>query len=233
MRILDGSAPLSEFVAQLKYEKSERDCEPAVSQREERCYCGCMDNPDLPSALWEILNNRLWHATGSKELAGIIADGEIRVFGDRYKGSLSKALGAVSLMDFGPTAVDFDQFDNWCGWLGHQQNSKVAIWLEIDREAVAANLYDAKATCDISANNLGKQVIPGVEACHKGPIPISAVVSCLMIDRDHNHARFEWIPMDRDTILDSVSQFERTLEPGPPKSELVKAVEAANGIAEE
>jgi hypothetical protein len=192
-----------------------------------------MNNPGLPPALWEILDKRLWHATGSKELAGIVADGEIRVFGDRYKNSLSKALGAVSLMDFGPTAVDFDQFINWCGWLGHQQKSKVAIWLEIDREAVAANLHDAKATCDISRTDLRKQVIPGVEACHRGPIPIGAVISCLMIDRDHDHARFEIVKMARGNIMGSVARFEQTLSPAPPKSDFVKAVEAANGIAEE
>ena len=72
-----------------------------------------MRNPGLPSALWAILDNRLWHATGTDELAGVIADGEIRVFGDRYKNSLCKEHDAVSLFDFGPTAVDFDQFINW------------------------------------------------------------------------------------------------------------------------
>jgi hypothetical protein len=192
-----------------------------------------MKNPGLPPALWEILDNRLWHATGSKELAGIIADGEIRVFRNKFKNSLSKAIGAVSLMDFGPTAVDFDQFINWGGWLGHQQKCKVAIWLEIDRDAVAAHLHDAKATCDLFHADLSKQVIPGVEACHRGPIPVGAVISCLMIDRDKDHGRFERVKMVRDTIMDSIARFERTLLPAPPKSDFLKAVEAANGIAEE
>jgi hypothetical protein len=191
-----------------------------------------MNNPGLPQALWEILDNRLWHATGSKELAGIVADGEIRIFQNRYQNSLSKALGAVSLMDFGPTAIDHGQFLNWSGWLGHQQKSKVAIWLEIDRDAVAAQLHDAKATCDLFHADLTKQVIPGVEACHRGPIPIGAVISCLMIDRDYDHTRFERAAMARDTVMDSIARFERTLKPAPPKSELLKAVEEATEIIE-
>jgi hypothetical protein len=54
-----------------------------------------------------------------------------------------------------------------------------------------------------------------------------------MIDRDYDNARFERVEMARDTIMDSVARFERTLCPAPPKSDFVKAVEAANGIAED
>ena len=107
-----------------------------------------MDNPGLPDALWANLDGRLWHATSREGLRGIVADKAITVgFSDRYLGSFARNQGSVSLFDFGPTSKDYpNQFNNWIGWLGRQQNTKVAVWLEIDRERVNQSLLDAKAT---------------------------------------------------------------------------------------
>ena len=72
-----------------------------------------MKNPGLPEPLWEILDGSLWHATGRNGLQGILADGEIRITGDRYKNSLCRKLKCVALFDFGPSAVDrWNQFNN-------------------------------------------------------------------------------------------------------------------------
>jgi hypothetical protein len=49
-----------------------------------------------------------------------------------------------------------------------------------------------------------------------------------MIDRDYDHACFQRVEMTGSTTLDSVRQFEQTLQPAPPKSAFAKAVEAAN-----
>ena len=173
-----------------------------------------MNNPGLPAALWAALDGRLWHATGPSELAGILSDGEIRIFGNRYTNSLSKAYGAVSLFDFGPSATNCDQFLNWVGWMGHQQKSRVAVWLEIDRAHVSDNLYNAEATLRLSREvNFSRQLIPGVEACHRGAISVGAIASVLLIDRDYEHADFKQCAMALDSIADTVADFERRLPP--------------------
>ena len=78
-----------------------------------------MENPGLPDSLWNALDRRLWHATDAKGLCGIVAGGQIKIVGGRYKKSLSRYLGCVSLFDFGPSAKDdCNQFYNWCAWFG-------------------------------------------------------------------------------------------------------------------
>ena len=146
-----------------------------------------MLNPGLPEMLWSRLSERLWHATEPDSLSGMISDGEIRVgVGDRYKNSFCRSQGCVCLFDFGPTAVnDWGQFDNWYGWFGHQQNAKIAIWLEIDRTKSIERLLDARAAHEKWHETPSKRFIPGVEACHRGPIPWAAVVSALLIPRDN------------------------------------------------
>ena len=133
-----------------------------------------LDNPGLLEDLWEHLDGRLWHATARDDLHGIIADEEIRVaVGDRYAGAFSRNLSGVSLFDFGPASEDVpNQFHNWCGWFGHQQKARVAVWLEIDRASVIESHMDAKVAREAWKQDLSATFIPGVEACHKGPIPL-------------------------------------------------------------
>ncbi|MGO9133902.1 MAG: hypothetical protein ACLP8A_07615 [Methylovirgula sp.] len=187
-----------------------------------------MDNPGLPPVLWAILDGRLWHATGPTELTGIIADGEIKVFKNRYNNSLCKAHGAVSLMDFGPSATDSsNQFCNWVGWMGHQQDSRIAVWLEIDRARVLANLSDAAETLALWQRNVSQRIIPGVEACHRGAISIDAIASVLLIDRYYDHTRFQECVMSEDIIAGSLANFEQGLRPAPSESDFGAALNAA------
>ena len=93
--------------------------------------------------------------------------------GDRYGNSFCRHLDCVALLDFGPTAVDdWGQFKNWSGWFGDQQQARVAVWLEIDRRAAAENVIDAGALHRKWKDNCSKQIIPGVEAGHRGPVPV-------------------------------------------------------------
>jgi len=187
-----------------------------------------MDNPGLPPALWAALDKRLWHATGVRALQGILGDGEIRVLADRYNNSLCKTLGAVSLMDFGPTCVDVPyQFNNWAGWFGCQQGCRVAVWLEIDRNAVVTNLVDAGTARCLWRQNLSRKIIPGVEACHRGAIPIGAILLALLIDR-YNHEAFQQHPMAGDAIGALLARFEEELPPPPLENPFFKAIRAAN-----
>lgn len=190
-----------------------------------------MDNPGLPSDLWNTLDGRLWHATCPTGLAGVIRDQEIRVFHESYKGSFCKMLCGVSLMDFGPSATDRDaHFGNWSNWFGHAQNCRVPIWIEIDRDAVRPNLLDAEAAHVLwGQGNHSRQIIPGVEACHKGPIPAAALTSILCIDC-HEWATFEVFPIA--AALTCVSAFAARLPPPPPENELVEAVRQGREQAE-
>ncbi|RYD62193.1 MAG: hypothetical protein EOP84_34855, partial [Verrucomicrobiaceae bacterium] len=128
-----------------------------------------MDNPGLPSGLWAILDGGLWHATSSDHLADIIQDGVIKVIAGRYENSFAKLHDAVSLFDFGPAARDgWGQFDNWSGWFGYKQDCRVAVWLQIDRDATASTVLDAGQSHHRWQDHRTRRFIPGVEALHVG-----------------------------------------------------------------
>ena len=185
-----------------------------------------MKNPGLPDHLWAVLNGRLWHATGPDALKGILADGEIRIVGDRYDNSFCRQLGCVALLDFGPTAVnDWGQFKNWSGWFGDQQQARVAVWLEIDRSAAAENVIDAGALHRKWKDNLSKQIIPGVEAGHFGPVPVGCIGAILLIDR-YERSTFELLAGIDEGPLRRLEDFERSLPAAPDPDPLVAAMEA-------
>lgn len=176
-----------------------------------------MNNPGLPEPLWDVLDGRLWHATSPSGLVGILQDGKIRVLQDRYCNSLCKMLCGVSLMDFGTSASDrAGQFVNWSGWFGHQQDCRVAVWVEIDRQAVLSNLLNAEdARALWNEGNYSRQLIPGVEACHKGEIPATAFAGILCVDR-YDRSRFVMIGMESATTC--LKEFEASLPPAPSES---------------
>lgn len=186
-----------------------------------------MDNPGLPDALWSQIDGRLWHATDRAGLEGIVARREIKAgFGKRYTNSFCRNQGSVCLFDFGPQSEDVTgQFANWSGWFGHQQNSRVAIWLEIDRDMVQGCLQDASEARQAWKTAMNQKFIPGVEACHHGPIPISAVTGVLLIDQ-HNLSLIRLLGnIDQDSVGEAEA-FEGTL---PPYEEnpIVAALSAA------
>ncbi len=185
-----------------------------------------MKNPRLPESLWEILDGRLWHATGPEGLEGILTDSEIRIMGTRYQGSLCRFLGCVALFDFGPTAVDdWDQFRNWSGWFGHQQNSRIAAWLEIDRCAAGARVKDARELHRIWQDHKCKTFIPGVEAGHEGPVSIGVIGKVLLIDR-YDKSTFTLHDGIDESLLPNLSDFMRSLPPAPDPDPLDVALEA-------
>lgn len=191
-----------------------------------------MDEPnDIGSELWAALDGRLWHATSPEGLSGIMRDGEIRSFRDRYRNSLCKKLGGVSLMDFGPSASHLPgQLQNWIGWFGSQQDCRTAVWIEIDRLAVSNALLDAEAVRSRWADgNHGTLIIPGVEACHRGPIPASALVSILCVDR-FNRSIFRSATIAE--AAECVTTFEAMLPPAPPENPLVAALRRVREEAE-
>ena len=185
-----------------------------------------MKNPGLPERLWAALDGGLWHATGSDGLKGILADGEIRIVGDRYRNSFCRHMGCVALLDFGPSAVDgWGQFKNWSGWFGRQQQARVAVWLKIDRRAAAAKVIDAGTLHEKWKNNHSKQIIPGVEAGHSGPVPVGCIEAVLLIYR-YEWSTFELLEGLGDGTQRSLRDFKRSLPPAPDPHPIVAAIEA-------
>ena len=202
-----------------------------------------MKNPGLPAPLWSHLDGQLWHATDCDGLHGIIAENEIKVgFGNRYIGSFCRNQGGVSLFDFGPTAENVaNQENNMKGWFGHQQNARVSVWLEIDRASVLNNLIDAKEAREAwhllldkriaegGTPEPGIQIIPGVEACHSGPILLTAIVGVLLVDQ-HNRNLFRRLDRLDDTSIRQTKEFETTL-PAYKEDPNVQALEAGRRSA--
>lgn len=175
-----------------------------------------MENPGLPDSLWRELEGRLWHATAKDGLTGIAQSYEIRVStAGHYKTSFCRNLGGVSLFDFGRSAVDdWNQFNNWFGWFGSEQGTRVAIWLEINRNKVCSELMDAASAHSAWKKQLSKTFIPGVEACHIGAIPGNASDRFLLIDR-HNLGTFRIVDENWPERLHEIDEFEASLPPEP------------------
>ena len=188
-----------------------------------------MKNPGLPNVLWKMLDQRLWHATGLGGLCGIITAGQIMITGARYKNSLCRHLGYVSLFDFGPGARDdWGQFQNWHGWFGQQQNSRVAIWLEIDRSIGADSICDAQQMRVIWREQYpSKRLIPGVEAGHKDSIPLQTLKGALAIDHYNLHV-FERYEEVNDSLLHRISDFEKSLPPAPQEDTMKQITATLN-----
>lgn len=180
-----------------------------------------MDNPEgVGPALWAVLDGRLWHATSPGGLSGILRDGEIKSLKGRYDNSLCKMLDGISLMDFGPTATDQPlQASNWCRWFGHEQRSRVAIWIEINRQAVAEKLLEAQAARGLAGQgHHARRLIAGVEACHRGPIPVAAFVGILCIDSCDRSVFRSYAMADANGCA---AAFEKPLPPEPPESPII------------
>lgn len=179
-----------------------------------------MDNPGLPDNLWNELDGGLWHATNKSGVSGIVETQKIRVSSaNRYTNSFCRCMGAVSLFDFGTNSRSDDlQFTNWSGWFGYQQDEPFAIWLRIDRDLVGEKLLDAGRAGDkwkLDRQNSvphGVMIIGGVEACHRGPVPISSINAMMLIAR-YDQQTFQVFHSDWTNCLDEIGRFESSLPP--------------------
>jgi hypothetical protein len=186
-----------------------------------------MNNPGLPPSLWAQLDGRLWHATGSHGLIGIVADGQIRVStSNRYPNSFCRSRGCVSLFDFGDEASDQGEFEfsNWFSWLGREHDGRCAVWLEVDRVSCGSQLISPSLAREIARREQsGGKLFTGVEACHKGPISSSQILGALFIDR-HDPALFEWCNRFIGPLPAALSSFCQTLPVPPPEHPLEQAL---------
>ena len=58
----------------------------------------------------------------------------------------------------------------------------------------------------------GIQIIPGVEACHSGPVPLAAIVGMLLVDRHDRNLNLKLGKPDESTGP-KIAEFKATLPP--------------------
>lgn len=167
---------------------------------------------DVPDTLWAVLSGHRWHATSLDGLCGIVAAGAIEIC-PGYNG-LCKSLGAVSLFDFGPTAVDIKSGGHWTQWCGSEQASsarvagvpqkKVGVWLRVRDDYADDRLIDAAALHKIWMEKK-LNVIPGVEGGHLGSLAVAELDQIVVIAALRLSAYRVWDAMPSAAVLEEVS----------------------------
>ena len=190
-----------------------------------------MKNPGLPDSLWAQLDGRLWHATSARGLAGIAADGQIKVStADRYENSFCRCRGCVSLFDFGQGCAKQDDFmfSNWFPWLATAHEGRCAISLEIDRVRSAARLRGPNVVLEtVRSERFRGKFFSGVEACHKGPIASSQIAGALFINR-YDLSSFARCERGLAFMPDELASFCQTLPEPPREHPLQRALGGIN-----
>ena len=167
---------------------------------------------DVPDTLWAVLSGHRWHATALDGLRGIVHSGAIEIRCG-YNG-LCKSLGAVSLFDFGPTAVDIKSGGHWTQWCGSEQASsarlggipqrRVGVWLRVRDDYADDRLIDAAALREIWMEKKSN-VVPGVEGGHLGPLGVAALDQIVVIAALRLAAFQVWDAKPSAAVLEEVS----------------------------
>ena len=174
--------------------------------------CDTNREHDIPDALWAVLTGHRWHATSLDGLRGVVHSGAIEIR-PGYNG-LCKSLGAVSLFDFGPTAVDIKSGGHWTQWCGTEQASstrlagapqkQVGVWLRVRDDYTNDRLIDAAALRKIWMENK-RNVIPGVEGGHLGRLAVAELDQIVVIAAIRLSAYRVWDAMPSAAVLEEVS----------------------------
>lgn len=157
----------------------------------------------------ELRNGLLWHRTSPEDFRRIQMDGAIKPndgrinrWGQRYA---CQQLGATSLFDFttAPEADVLFQAIKWQQFLG--DFDPVTVLLGLGRNKLPGRLIPYPQNKEGTTGN----VIPWVEVCHCGPIPLSAVTSYLLVC-PVDYRRFEKLERVDENGLNGVEkEFER------------------------
>lgn len=137
-------------------------------------------NADHP--LWlELRNGLLWHRTSPAEYRQILAegfikpnDGRINRWGGKYA---CQQLGGISLFDFTTQSESLvlGEYIKWRQFLGDAR--PVTVLMGFDRNKLPGRLIPYPENKNGTTGN----VIPYVEICHCGSIPVAAIVAHLLI----------------------------------------------------
>ena len=140
----------------------------------------------------EILREGIWHTTSVERFEGILAAGSILPEPpipdkDRWGTACGpshypfvRSIGAVSVFDFtGFEEATYEEkypLSMWRTFVPCFSKWDESIWIELDRSAIKNDFIDGKAVIERwkQQNQLGRKIMPIIEAAHVGPIPISA-----------------------------------------------------------
>lgn len=140
----------------------------------------------------EILREGIWHTTSVERFEGILAAGSILPDPpipdmDRWGTACGpshypfvRSIGAVSVFDFsGFDEATYEvKYPNsmWRIFVPCFSKWAESIWIELDRSAIKDRFIDGKAVVERwkQQNELGRKIMPIIEAAHIGPVPISA-----------------------------------------------------------
>jgi len=140
----------------------------------------------------ELLQGGVWHTTSVERFEGILGSGRIlpeppiadsQRWGTAGGPSLYpfvRSIGGVSLFDFlgfnESAYTDKYPLSMWKTFVPCFRDWDKAVWIELDRAAIINNFIDSRALLArwIQQNELGRKIMPIIEAAHIGPVPISA-----------------------------------------------------------
>lgn len=156
-----------------------------------------MDFPDL-------LRGAIWHTTTPKRYQSILRDGYLLPDPDlpeseRWGTAMGprlypfvRSLGGVSLFDF----REFDEshyterypMSMWGSFVPCCQRSDAAIWIQIDLTSVREKFIDGMTLLHQwkASGELGRKIMPVIEAAHIGPLPSSAFSKILVYEKRTN-----------------------------------------------
>ncbi len=127
----------------------------------------------------ELRNGLLWHCTSREKIIQIHLDGFIKFNQGRAKFGpyACQELGGVSLFDFTtqPENLVIESLHKWEQFL--RCGKTVTIVMGLDRKLLPGALTPYPDNCKKTTGN----VIPWVEVCHQGNIPVSAITAYLLV----------------------------------------------------
>lgn len=148
--------------------------------------------------LHDRLYDGLWHVTHPCRVPDIVQAGALLVEPDidnseRWKTGRGpdyypfvRHLGGVSLFDFqGFDATRYSEthpMSSWQTFVSHMRDWGGAVWIEIDRDALADNLVSADDLVALWDRDGNRQhtIMPRIEAAHIGDLPASAFCSAFL-----------------------------------------------------
>jgi len=163
--------------------------------------------------LWkELRNGLLWHRTSITDYQQIKADGFIQPNdgrADRWGGQYAcQQLGGISLFDFTSQSEKrvLGEARKWQQFLGDAR--PVTVLLGLERGKLSGRLIPYPDSKQGTTGN----VIPWVEVCHCGLIPVSAIVSFLLICAvDYRHFR-KFEELDDDKLTSAELDFIKMVQ---------------------
>jgi hypothetical protein len=159
----------------------------------------------------ELRNGLLWHRTSPNDYRQIQIDGAIKPndgrinrWGQQYA---CQQLGAISLFDFTTESEDKILWEaiKWQKFLG--DFDPVTVLLGIDRSKLTGTLIPYPQNKEGTTGN----VIPWVEVCHCGPIPVSAVISFLLVCPVEYACFRKFESLDEQTLSIVENEFEKSV----------------------